>query len=97
VDEPRLDGVDLPVEEHDLARADAGHVEREDGVVPRPRPQDGGQLRERRGRRDGLALAAVDGEWHHAARAQAARVVLAASSAQLGAHRYLLSLCHNDS
>src|SRR5947209_16616850 len=94
VDETALDRVNLPVEEQNLARADALHVEREDRVVARPGAQDGGQLPERRGRRHGLTAAAVDRQRHHAPRAQAARVVLAAARAQLRAHRYRFSLCH---
>ena len=97
VDEAAVDGVDLPVVEHHLGRADAVHVEREDGVMPRARAQDGGQLRERRGGRQRLALAAVNRQGHHPARAQTPRVVLAPPRAQLRAHRNLFSFCHDDS
>src|SRR5947207_12595668 len=97
VDEPALDRVNLSVEEQNLARADAVNVEREDGVVPGAGAQYRGQLPERRGGGHRLAPAAVDGQRHHASRAQTPRVVLAAPRAQLRAHRYHLSLCHDDS
>src|SRR5437764_11765668 len=97
VDESPLDRINLAVEKQNLARADAVNVEREDGVVTRAGAQYRGQLPERRGGGHRLAPSAVDGQRHHAARAQTPRVVLAAPRAQLRAHRYRLSLCHDDS